>query len=164
MPQTKPIKKKPIKEEGSKWVWRPPKYLSVEDLENRINQYFNWWCKTKTIYIKTGKDEYEPIEQPIPTISWLALFLWFVNRASMYDYQDKPEYTNTIKRARAFMEQEYEEQLRFNPTWAIFALKNFGRTDKQTMEIWWHNGAPIQMIDLSSKTPKKLDELRKQYL
>ncbi len=124
---------------------RPAKYKTVEEMEAAISSYFNWWCKTKTIYVKTGKDDYEAIEQPIPTITWLALYLGFVNRASMYDYEWVPEFSNTIKRARAFMEQEYEELLRHNPTGAIFALKNFWRTDKHQTELTWAEWWPVQI-------------------
>lgn len=55
------------------------------------------------------------------------------------------EFTHTIKRARAFMEKEYEKLLRAgNCTGAIFALKNFGWTDKQEIE---HSGG----VDITSR-------------
>lgn len=142
---------------------RPPMYKNPQDLEEKIQQYFIDWCKIKKIYVKVWDKEYREMEVPVPTITWLALYLWFVNRASMYDYQDKPQFTNTIKKAVALIENEYEELLRnWNCTWAIFALKNFGRKDKIETEISWKDWWPIQSeMTLKEMTTEQLLALSK---
>ena len=72
------------------------------------------------------------------TISGLAYYLGFESRQSFYDYEKRPEFSYTIKRARLFIENEYEKLLiSNNTTGAIFALKNFGWSDKQEIQ---HSG------------------------
>ncbi|HEC66340.1 MAG TPA: hypothetical protein ENI23_13715 [bacterium] len=115
-------------------VGRPPKYDSPEELQEKILDYFKECPDTKTTYFKL-KDEV--IEKVIPclTISGLMLYLGFDSRQSFYAYEKKPEFSYTIKKARTFIEKTYEMQLQSgNPTGAIFALKNFGWTDKQEIE------------------------------
>ena len=61
---------------------------------------------------------------PCPTMTGLALFLGFCSRQSMYDYEEKSQFSYTIKRARTFIECEYEKMLHNGQcTGAIFALK-----------------------------------------
>lgn len=77
-------------------------------------------------YFETVKAKKEP-----PTITGLALYLGFASRQSFYDYERKDEFAYTIKRARSRIEECYEQALHSrNPIGAIFALKNFGWTDK----------------------------------
>ena len=114
---------------------RPPFFTSPEELKEKVSEYFESGCNTKTIHVKINKDTRQQQEVKIPTVTWLALYLGFADRRSFYDYEKLPKFTHTIKRARTFIEQEYEELLRYNPTWAIFALKNFGWSDKQEHDI-----------------------------
>jgi hypothetical protein len=79
------------------------------------------------------------------TITGLAYFLGFADRQSLNDYQERPEYSFIIKRARARVEMAYEEKLSGqNVTGAIFALKNMGWKDKTEVEqsggltVNWH--------------------------
>ena len=99
---------------------RPPKYETVEELNDKIVEYFE--------KIKKEKDS--------PTITGLVLHCGFCDRASFYDYEKKPEFTHTIKKARTTLEMVYEKYLLKgnNTAGAIFALKNFGWTDKQQIE------------------------------
>ena len=114
-------------------IWRPPFFKTPEELQQKVDKYFNWWCRVKKQVIKQWKDFVE-VEVPTPTVTWLALYLWFESRQSFYDYEKKELFTYTIKRARTFIEMEYEEMLRTNPTGAIFALKNFWWIDKTEVE------------------------------
>lgn len=96
---------------------RPPLYKTPLSLQNRIQEYF--------------KLDEEATKTPTYTISGLALHLGFCSRQSFYAYENKPEFSYTIKRARLFMERHYEELIQGStPTGAIFALKNFGWIDK----------------------------------
>lgn len=95
---------------------RPPKYETAEDLQKKVDEYFS-------------QDDVKL------TISGLCYFLGFESRQSFYAYENKPEFSYTVKRARAMIEQMYEEKLLSNHvTGAIFALKNLGWVDRQTID------------------------------
>jgi len=103
---------------------RPPKYKTIKELQEKIDGYF-----------ELIKNE----EKAHPTLTGLALHLGFESRQSMYDYEKNEMFSYTIKRARTFIENVYENHL-LKPgcaTGAIFALKNFDWTDKQEFE---HSG------------------------
>lgn len=111
---------------------RPLMFKTPEDLQNKINEYFNGAMRTKTTYV--GKDA-TPVEVPVPTITGLALHLGFESRQSFYDYEKYDDFSYTIKKARLFIEREYEELLHIgNTTGAIFALKNMGWADKSQID------------------------------
>ena len=97
-------------------VGRPPMFETPELMQAAINTY-----------LEANKDK--------PTLSGLALFLGFESRQSLYDYEEKPTFTYTIKRARLHLEVYYEEKLlTINSTGAIFALKNLGWKDKTEID------------------------------
>lgn len=107
-----------------------PFYDSSEKLEEKIHEYFNKGVKVRKVVIGKAPKQ-DVIEIPVPTISGLAYYLGFASRQSFYDYEKKEGFSYTIKRARLFIEVEYEEQLQHgNTTGAIFALKNMGWKDK----------------------------------
>jgi hypothetical protein len=121
---------------------RPPIFNNVEELQKKIEEYLKDCPDKKTMYFKL-KDEVEEREIPCPTITGLALFLGFESRQSFYDYEKREQFSYTIKRARTFIEREYEQLLQTgNPTGAIFALKNFGWKDKSDLDIT-SGGKPI---------------------
>ncbi len=95
-------------------------------LQDAIEDYFDNGVNEKEVLV--GRDM---VKVPVPTITGLVLHLGFCDRASFYDYEKYDGYSHTIKRARTFIESHYEELLQVgNTTGAIFALKNFGWTDK----------------------------------
>lgn len=113
---------------------RPPEFKNSAALQKKINAYFKNCPDEKIIITKKG----ETLKIPMPTISGLCYFLGFESRQSFYDYEKKEEFSYTIKRARLFMQKEYEQMLQGqNCTGAIFALKNMGWSDKteQTVSI-----------------------------
>jgi hypothetical protein len=115
-------------------VGHPPIYKTNEELQAAIHDYFNNGVAKRTIIVgKPGNQE--KVEIPTPTICGLAFYIGFESRQSFYDYEKRPEFSYTIKRARLFIEKEYEEQLLIgNTTGAIFALKNMGWTDRQAID------------------------------
>lgn len=101
---------------------RPLKFKSPEDLEEMIAGYF------------TDCDENE---RPY-TITGLALWL-DTSRETLLDYQERPEFSDAIKRAKVKCENWVEENAlmnKVNPTTAIFNLKNnYGWKDKVEQDI-----------------------------
>ena len=101
---------------------RPPKYETAEELQKKIDEYFN---------IQEASEEK-------PLITGLCLHLGFCSRQSFYDLEKTEKFSHTIKKARTRIEMSYEESLREDGgTHNIFALKNFGWSDKQEVE---HSG------------------------
>ncbi len=94
---------------------RPPIWDDPEEFEKAVEAYF---ADNKT-----------------PTWTGLALHLGFESRQSLQDYKGKPEFSYSIKKALARIEENYEQGLfSRNPAGAIFALKNFGWKDKQEID------------------------------
>ena len=56
--------------------------------------------------------------------------------SALDEYAQRPEFLNSVKKAKLRVEMEYEKALHSrNPSGPIFALKNFGWTDKQDVEL-----------------------------
>lgn len=93
---------------------RPPTWTTPEVLAKLIDQYFKNQIK--------------------PTMAGLAEAL-DVSRATLYNYEFKDGFLDTIKKARQRIELIYEELLIYSdkPTGVIFALKNTGWKDRTDM-------------------------------
>jgi hypothetical protein len=116
-------------------VGRPPKYKTAKELEDKIHEYFTKDVKKRKVLVG-GRNNKKMIEIDVPTITGLAIYLGFESRQSFYDYEERPEFSYTIKRARLFIENEYEELLQHgNTIGAIFALKNLGWVDAKETTI-----------------------------
>ena len=143
-------------------MWIHLKFETPEELQAKVEKYFNGWCRAKKQVIKQWKD-YVEIEIPTPTITGLALYLWFESRQSFYDYEKRKAFSYTIKRARTFIEMEYEEMLRTNPTGAIFALKNFDWKDKTEVDSRNLN-IDTSLEEIENMESNKIEELRKKII
>lgn len=98
-------------------VGRPLKFKSPDELQEKIDAYF----------ANVVPRQY--------TITGLAIAL-DVDRDTLLNYQDKPEFFGTIKRAKTKIEWGYELTLRERGSSGdIFGLKNFGWTDKTEQDI-----------------------------
>lgn len=112
-------------------IGRPLKFKSPEELQKKIDEYYQW-----------AKDNKKHI-----TISGLAWYLG-TTRKTLLEYENcdsndslkgiedsvKVEFINAIKRAKARIEMEYEEGLyhKESVVGTIFTLKNnYGYVDKQ---------------------------------
>lgn len=109
---------------------RPPFYQTVEELQERINEYWD--------YIKGDLEHPDPKQRrwpEHPTITGLALYLGFTSRQAILNYQEKEEFVDAIKEAKLRVEAAYEQALfGKNAAGPIFALKNFNWTDKQEID------------------------------
>jgi hypothetical protein len=101
------------------------KFQTVEELEKGIQAYF----------------DVEPWENW--TITGLAIAL-DTSRKVLFEYESKAEFSNTIKKAKTYIEHAYEKRLiRRGNGGDIFALKNFGWKDKQEI------GGDLGLVSLS---------------
>lgn len=99
---------------------RPPLYTDPMVLEKKGEQYF-LECDAK--------------EEPY-TITGLCYYLGFCSKEGFYEYQNRPKFSDSIKRLRLKVESSYEKHLFKNASsGAIFALKNFGWKDKQEIDV-----------------------------
>jgi hypothetical protein len=96
---------------------RPLKYKTVEELDNKINEYFS----------VTPKDEW----------TWTGLAIHLdTSRETLREYKERPEYTDLLKAALLKVENGYEIDLKkHGRSGTIFALKNFDWKDKTEQDI-----------------------------
>jgi len=114
---------------------KPRKFQSVEELQNKVDDYFQNPPNKRRIYKDSNSKEYT--EVPLYGVCGLAYHLGFLDRQSIYDYIKRDdEYSCIIKKAKLFIESEYEVALRdHNVAGIIFALKNMGWRDTQNLDI-----------------------------
>ncbi len=127
-------------------VGRPLKYETAGELKEAVDSYF------KELNENHGK----------PTVTGLAYHLGFESRQSMYDYQEREEFSYTIKRAVLFIESIHEANLfGTSATGSIFWLKNRDWKDKHETE---HSGEvkTNSQIDVSELSDEALHELATQ--
>lgn len=94
-----------------------PKYKNPEELRLVVEEYLNS----------------VPFERL--TVSGLALAIG--SKQSLYDYAEKDGYGHIVNEARLYIESSYEQALRAGQSGAgsIFALKQFGWTDKSEVKV-----------------------------
>lgn len=108
----------------------PPIFRDSDDLQKAVDKYFQN-PPTRKISIGDG----QTLDVPHLTITGLCIDLGFASRQSFYDYEKNDKFSYIIKRARLFIENEYESLLKAGQcTGAIFALKNMGWKDTQVIE------------------------------
>lgn len=135
----------------------PPKYKDVSEIEGLIEAYFAD-CESHPMLDENGNvytDKHgDPImTQPKPlTVTGLALALGFNSRQSLLNYQAKPAFVDTIKRAKSMVEQYAETRLfdKDGANGAKFSLANNfeGWKEKQSIEADVKNDVTIN-IELS---------------
>ena len=109
---------------------RPRKIKSVRQFDRLAQAYF---------------DECERNNEPV-LLTGLILALGLSSRESLDEYGRRKEFSDSVKRAKLRVEMEYEKTLKgAYPTGAIFALKNFGWTDKQDVELSGPHDGPIML-------------------
>lgn len=119
---------------------RPLKFPSVEILQEKINEYFDYCDKGEIIKVyDKKKQEVVELTQKIPyTVTGLAVFL-DTDRSTLIEYQERDEFSNTIKNAKQKIENSYETNALTgvsNPVFSIFTLKNnYNWKDKQEIDV-----------------------------
>jgi hypothetical protein len=128
---------------------RPALFKTPEDLESKVNEFFTMIEK-----------EQELDSNRTPGVAELAYYLGFESRQSLYDYEKRGnKYSYIIKRARLYIEKEYEKKLsgeKSNPTKWIYTLNAMGypkdKTDSRSTRI----GGNVIIITTDEK-PKGLN-------
>ena len=105
-----------------KKVGRPRIISSPEEMDRRVDEY-EAMC---------AADGGEPL-----TMTGLVLHLGLSSRQSLDRYANRPEFVGSVKRAKLLVEHGYEVDLRKtgNPAGSIFALKNFGWSDRHDVAV-----------------------------
>lgn len=94
----------------------PRKWKSVKAMQKAIDAYFES-CKGEPIIGDDGQplmDKYGNvilIGQKPPTVTGLALSLGFTGRQALIDYQGRPEFADTVTRAKSRCEEYAESRL-----------------------------------------------------
>ncbi len=132
---------------------RPPLYKTPEELQKAVDEYFLNPPNKRKVYKGGSTTEYTEI--PFYAVSGMALALGFESRQSLYDYDKRDDrFSYIIKRARLFIESEYEVALRDNNvTGIIFALKQMGWKDKQELKLYGN----LNVMDKITVDDKPLD-------
>lgn len=122
---------------------RPPTYKTPEEMQEKIDAYFKE-CEGEARLDENGDVVYNKYGKPVVlgrrplTITGLALALGFTSRQALLNYQAKPEFVDTITRAKARVEQYAEERLydKDGANGAKFSLANNfeGWREKQSIE------------------------------
>lgn len=110
---------------------RPFMYSSKEELEEKINQYFEE-CKGEVLKDNEGNLVMDKWGRPVVigakplTVTGLALALGFSGRQTLMNYQGRPEFMDAITRAKSRVEQYAEERLfdKDGTSGAQFSLRN----------------------------------------
>ena len=118
-------------------------YNTVEEMQEKIDAYFEE-CKGRVLTDDDGNVVTNKFGEPVVvgarplTITGLALALGFNSRQALLNYEGKPEFNDTVKRAKAVVERYAEERLydRDGVNGAKFALANNfkGWNEKQIIE------------------------------
>lgn len=138
-------------------VGAPPKYKTVKEMQEAIDKYFED-CNGKILKDDNGEPYLDKYGNPIIydrkplTITGLALALGFNSRQALLNYQAKPEFHDTVTRAKAVVERYAEERLydKDGANGAKFSLANNfeGWREKQQIEADVNNTVTIN-IELS---------------
>lgn len=112
---------------------RPKKYTEADEMQQKIDLYFKLCDKHNKPY----------------TLSGMALMLG-MDRKSLLNYSKDDNFFPTIKKAKAKVEQQLEENLYRlgNNSGVIFNLKNnFGWEDKQELNHSGNVSTPYANLD-----------------
>jgi hypothetical protein len=131
---------------------RPPLYEDPILMEAKIEQYFD------------GLDK----DKEVPSVAGLAFELGFASRNALWEYEQKPEFSDTIKRAKLRMEVDRTKRLLSSGTptaGIIFDLtNNYGwRNPQHHKHSGDEDGPPIQYQNLTdADLDRRIAELERK--
>jgi len=144
---------------------RPRKFKTVAAMQKAIDAYFHE-CDARSIEVVTRKGDVVTVKNPAPyTVTGIARVLG-LSRQGLLEYQDREEFSDTIKRAKERVHENLEFRLYDGSGYGpghIFGLKNnYGWKDKTEHEHSGPGGGPIQTFDIASLPKEERDELLKE--
>lgn len=115
----------------SKKVGCPPRYKTVQEMQKVIDEYFEK-CKGTPLKDDAGNPVLNKYGHPVmldrkpPTVTGLALALGFTSRQALLNYQAKPQFVDTVTRAKSRCEDYAESRLydKEGSNGAQFSLRN----------------------------------------
>ena len=138
---------------------RPPIHTDPEHLESLVRDYFEWIegeegerdaiigndDEGKPI---VGKEKYWIRKPEPPTVTGLTLHIGFSSKSTLYEYAEKVEFTDSIKKGLTIIEKYHETKVSYGDKCVgnIFVLKNFGWSDKSETDI---NIKQVPKIEMS---------------
>lgn len=145
---------------------RPAMYKTVEELQEAIDKYFQSCFipyidkHGNQVFNKDGEQVY--IQNQPFTIIGLALALGFKDRQSLIDYNEKPEFTWTITRAKQICEQYANNRLfdKDGCNGAKFTLINNFKGYKQ--DGIFGNDEDLDSVSITFNRTKKADTESKE--
>lgn len=138
---------------------RPLKFTSVEELQKRIDEYFEY-CDSRVINQVTKQGDVVPVKMPRPyTLSGLACYL-DCDRKTLFNYSKDDQFFPVLMRARRRCENFAEEQLyEGNDRGAKFCLLNgYGWADTQKLELTGADGGPVD-VRIAGMSDEELEQL-----
>jgi hypothetical protein len=128
----------------------PRKWKSVKAMQEAIDAYFKK-CEGEPLIVdgSVAVDKYGVpiiINVKPPTVTGLALALGFTGRQALLDYQARPEFADTVTRAKSRCEEYAEARLydKDGANGAKFSLGcNFGWREATEMKI---SAEPVKVI------------------
>ena len=139
---------------------RPPLFSTPEEMQTEIDAYYESCIVDKVTEVidKDGKCTMSTVRyQDRPyTVEGLTWFLGFSSRKSLLYYEEKPEFSDTIKRAKLKVKMSVVEGLLTgkNAAGNIFWLKNNDSEyyrDVQQLEHTGKDGGPIKHTDATDE-------------
>lgn len=119
---------------------RPRLISSPQEFDERADAYF---------------DECKYNDEPV-TLTGLCIAVGLSSRKSIYEYRDRPEFSDSVKSAMMRVENEYEKKLSGNNvSGSIFALKNFDWKDKTEVD------QNINVRDITDMSDEELEAIAK---
>lgn len=160
---------------------RPLKFKTVEELQQKIDAYFDSLIEEK--WVRTGKQDAEGMDiwkpvldrhgKPVlelrepPLITGLALFL-DTSRETLMDYEEKDDFSDTVKRAKDKIEY-FTEKDDIPPVLKIFKLKNMGWKDQSQVDLGGaetplNHRIQVDSVDLEDRVKQLVEENLKDAL
>jgi hypothetical protein len=95
---------------------RPPMFKTAKDMQKVIDTYFDS-CKGEVLKDADGETVFNKYGMPVIvnskplTVTGLALALGFNSRQALLNYNERPEFNDTVTRAKAMVEEYAESRL-----------------------------------------------------
>lgn len=145
----------PLPSRDGKNIGRPRIYDSPEQFDSKVDEYFDL-CFTRRVR---------------PIMTGLRIHLG-VSHQGLTDYSKRPEFSDSVSRARDFIKAAYEGNLvrhQGSVQGVMFALKNLGRTDDEFVdinksEITGKNGQPIAVTNADLDKMTDLEKAQRIFL